>query len=140
MILALRDELRLWEHSFPQGNRGHHLRLDRDGQIRLLPDLSWWEAGRCVFVGDAKYKRLEAGDVKHADVYQLLAYTIATDLPGGLLIYADGAPARHTIVNLGKRLEIVTLDLSGTPADILQQITSVARRIRQVRQGVCAVA
>jgi len=139
VTLALRDQLRLSERAFPQGNQGRQLRLDAAGRVRLLPDLSWWEAGRCVFVGDAKYKRIE-DNVKHADLYQLLAYTIATDLPGGLLIYADGADASHTIVNLGKLLDIATLDLSGTPDDVLGQIAGIARRIRMLRQSIVEAA
>ena len=58
--------------------------LDIDQRVRLRPDLSWWTRGRCEFVGDVKYKRTVAGKVLHPDLYQLLAYTIATDLPGAL--------------------------------------------------------
>ena len=64
--------------------------LDQDGKVRLEPDLSWWNGRTCTFVGDAKYKRVEDRRVPNADLYQLLAYTIALDLPGGLLIYAHG--------------------------------------------------
>ena len=101
----------------------------------LLPDISWWEAGQCLFVGDVKYKRLGDNEVKHADIYQMLAYTIATGLPGGLLIYAHGEADRaaHVITRAGKRIEVVTLDLRGTPDDVLAQITLLSRRITVAR-------
>jgi hypothetical protein len=43
--------------------------------------------GRCVFAGDCKYKR-PGGTVPNADIYQMLAYLTALQLPVGLLIYA----------------------------------------------------
>jgi 5-methylcytosine-specific restriction enzyme subunit McrC len=138
VVLALRDELRLSERVFPQGGWGRSLRLDEEHRITLLPDISWWEAGRAVFVGDVKYKRLREDQVKNADVYQVLAYTIAADLPGGLLIYAAGErePSVHTVVHLSKRIEIVTLDLRGTPDDVLAQVRELAVRVRAMRAGV----
>jgi len=46
--------------------------------------------------------------------YQLLAYTVATNLPAALLMYAagEGRPAIHTTVHLGKRPNVIALDLS----------------------------
>ncbi len=135
VVLALRDALRLDNLAFPQGNDGHALVLDAAGSIRLRPDISWWEGRRCRFVGDVKYKR--SGDIgQHADLYQLLAYTVAADLPGGLLIYAagEGDPATHEVVNAGKRLEVVALDLAGEPDAVLAQVALVAGRIRQLWQ------
>ena len=43
--------------------------LDEEGKVHLRPDLTWWDGRECVFVGDAKYKRI---DVPNADLYQLL--------------------------------------------------------------------
>ena len=83
--------------------------------MRLRPDLTWRDGSRCTFVGDVKYKQTDNG-VPNADLYQLLAYTTALDLPGGLLIYAQGErkPSTHTVRHSGKRLEVAALDLSGT--------------------------
>ena len=65
--------------------------LDKDGRARLKPDLSWWDGGICTFVGDAKYKNVTNNtSVPGADLYQLLAYATALNLPGGLLVYAQG--------------------------------------------------
>jgi 5-methylcytosine-specific restriction enzyme subunit McrC len=134
VVTALREELRLSEHAFPQGNRGRWLRLDQAERIRLKPDISWWDGTRCRFVGDIKYKRINVAGILHPDLYQLLAYTIAADLAGGLLIYAAGedVPVVHDIVNIGKRLEVVTLDLAGTPDEVLAQVGEVGRRVAQI--------
>ena len=64
--------------------------LDETGRVRLKPDLVWREGAACVFVGDAKYKNITDERVPNSDLYQLLAYTTALNLPGGLLIYAEG--------------------------------------------------
>jgi hypothetical protein len=84
-----------------------------------------------------KYKRVTADGVKHPDIYQLLAYTAAADLPSGLLVYAAGEAeqAVHRVVHLGKTLEVRTLDLEGPPEEILAAIAEIAVRIRQMRRA-----
>ena len=106
--------------------------LDEGWRIRLKPDLSWWDRRECAFVGDVKYKRADAG-APNADLYQLLAYATALDLPGGLLIYAQGEAAAHTVRHAGKRLEVHALDLSGPVAELLAGIGRLARRVRALR-------
>ena len=45
----------------------------------------------------------------------MLAYATAFDLPGGLLIYAGmSRPTAHVVRHAGKRLEVVSIDLSGS--------------------------
>ena len=126
---ALREELGLPEQAFPERSTAH---LDRAQQIRLRPDLTWREAGRRVFVGDAKYKRIRNTQVPNADLYQLLAYATALDLPGGILIYAKGErdPAVYEVRNTGKQLEVFALDLAGEPAELLEQISALGDRVR----------
>ena len=135
MVTALRDTLKATKRDFPQGASGKRMWLAHGDRIRLKPDLSWWEAGRCVFVGDVKYKRTDHG-IPNADLYQLLAYTIAADLPAGLLIYAHGDtnPTVHTVRHVGKRLQIMAVDLSGSPQQILTEVAQTANRIRSIRQ------
>ena len=87
---ALREELGVSDHTFRSDTALHRVTLDEAGQVPLKPDLSWWDGSTCTFVGDAKYKRIRDEHVPNADLYQLLAYTTALDLPGGLLIYAQG--------------------------------------------------
>ena len=137
-LVALREALQLDARTFPAGATGRRLHLDSrvPPLIDLQPDISWWEPdGRPSFVGDLKYKRTQVDKVKHPDIYQLLAYTIATDLPAGLLIYAAGEAevGSHVVRYAGKRLEICALDISGAPARVLGRVADVAARIRILR-------
>ena len=71
----------------------------------------------------------------NADLYQLLAYVTALNLPGGMLIYAKGErePATYHIRHSGKRLEVAALDLSGTLDDVLNRVESLAKRVGALR-------
>ena len=102
--------------------------LDESRRVGLEPDLSWWRGGRCRFVGDVKYKRVNVAGIKHPDLYQLLAYVTAADLPAGMLIYAagEGSPARHCVRHAGKKIVVESLGLAGPPSDILRQIDRLA--------------
>lgn len=135
VLVALREALGLSERSFPRQMGGRRLRIDLAGRVRLVPDLSWWEGGRCVFVGDAKYKNLKDSTFQHADLYQVLAYTIAADLSDGLLIYAKGEEEEttHVIPHPGKTIRVLTLDLDQPPDGILGQIETIAAQIRANR-------
>ena len=87
-----------------------------------------------MWAGDAKYKRLPAGAYRNADLYQLLAYAVALNLPGGMLIYAADESvnaAEHVVVHADKRLHVVALDLLAPRAMILRQIESIAHHIKR---------
>lgn len=131
---ALREALRVSERVLRADDGGGRVHLDEAGRVRLLPDLSWWDGTDCAFVGDVKYKRADGG-VPNADLYQLLAYATALDLPGGLLIYAQGEaePVTHEVRHAGKRLEVRALDLSGSGEDLLARIDELAGRVRALR-------
>jgi 5-methylcytosine-specific restriction enzyme subunit McrC len=134
-VVALREALGVDARAFPQGDG--QLRLDAARNVTLRPDISWWEEGRCVFVGDLKYKRVGQSGTEHPDLYQLLSYLVAADLPVGLLIYAAGEAdeAVHEVVNIGRRLTVTAVDLSGSPAKILAEIRTVAGQISSMRAG-----
>ena len=112
--------------------------LDEEGKVHLRPDLTWWEGRECVLVGDAKYKDLTDDRASNADLYQLLAYATALDLPGGLLVYAKGErePATYHVRHSGKRLEVAALDLSGTLDAVLERVGKVASRVKALRNEV----
>lgn len=134
VITALREALGLTESQFPENARGRALHLDLAKRVSLEPDLSWWQGNQCVFVGDVKYKETSASGMKNPDLYQMLAYTTATKLPYGLLVYTGEAePRSHILPQAGKEIEVVALDVSGNPQQILQQINVIADRIRQRR-------
>ncbi len=132
---ALREALGISERILRSDRGLPGLTLDEAGQVRLRPDLSWWESGGCTFVGDAKYKRISDERVPNADLYQLLAYATALDLPGGMLIYAKGEaePVIYKVRHSGKRLEVAALDLSDSLNGILSQIRGLADRILELR-------
>jgi 5-methylcytosine-specific restriction enzyme subunit McrC len=128
---ALGEALQLKEKAFPANANGRYLYLDQERCVRLKPDLSWWEGSRCRFVGDVKYKKNETG-FKHGDLYQLLAYTTATGLPSGMLIYAEGEVDPHSYhVSLAhKELIVRKLDLARKPQEILRDVGEIAQAIR----------
>ena len=122
------------------GNRRIH--LAKHDRVRLEPDLSWWHGSECVFVGDAKYKRIRDESVPNADVYQMLAYVTALDLPGGLLVYAQGeaTPRDYVVRHSGKRLEVAALDLSGNLGEVLDRVGSIADKIARLRDEALGMA
>lgn len=136
---ALRETLRVSDQTLrsdeapPTG-----VTLDVGQQVRLKPDLSWWEGSRCTFVGDAKYKRIHDERVPNADLYQVLAYATALDLPGGLLVYAQGEADSvvHQVRHSRKRLEVATVNLSGSIDEIRASIDGLAKRVQALRREV----
>ena len=146
---ALREALGVSDRTLRSDNHpdDHHrlppIWLAKDdgeqNRIQIKPDLSWWEDGRprrCTFVGDAKYKHIESR-VPNADLFQLLAYATALDLPGGLLIYAKGEhpPDSYRVRNAGKRLEIAEIDLTGNVDKLLSRIDELGKRVRRIRDA-----
>lgn len=128
---ALREALGVPSAVFPSGDECPPLALDYARKVRLKPDLSFWRRGRCSFVGDVKYKR-DPGPGRSADLYQLLAYATATELPEALLIYAHGPeePHTHQVRHADIQLRISHLDLAQPPAQLLQQLDLIAAAIR----------
>ena len=129
---ALREALEVSEKAFVEKNIPS---LDEKDRVHLRPDLTWWHGGECVFVGDAKYKNVTGERVPNTDLYQMLAYVIALNLPGGLLVYANGEADTVTyhVRHAGKRLEVTALDLSGTLDETLDRVGRVANRVRALR-------
>ncbi len=128
--VALKEALKLSDRSFPKGTGSNKLFLDEGKRVRLKPDLSWWQGGSCFFVGDVKYKSAQNDEASNPDLYQLLAYTVAANLPGGMLIYAEGGnPGRYVVEFSDKTLEVYYLDLSKSPQQILADIGRIAKRI-----------
>ena len=62
--------------------------LDAERCVAIRPDLTFGSSGSTRFVADIKYKLTDdSAGGPNADLYQLLAYTTALDLPEGMLIY-----------------------------------------------------
>ena len=138
LTVALRETLGLTERVFREKNIDT---LDVDGKVKLRPDLTWWHGRDCQFVGDAKYKGIENESVPNADLYQLLAYVTALNLPGGLLIYAQGKAetATYTVRNSGRRLEVAALNLGGSLDAVLKRVDVLAERVKALRDEAIAL-
>ena len=137
VTVALREALGISERVFGE----HYIdSLDEEGGVPLKPDLVWRHGSRCTFVGDVKYKRIDTA-IPNADLYQLLAYATALNLPGGLLIYAKGEhkPATYTVRHAGKRLEVAALDLSGSLKTVLSGIEGLAQRVSELSRAASAL-
>ena len=129
---ALREAVKAKEHTFSEKQI---VSLDTGGEISLRPDLTWWDSGICRFVGDAKYKNLTGRRIPNGDLYQLLAYVNAADLPGGLLVYAKDEVDVTTfeVRHSGKRLRVATLDLSVPMEEIQSQIRELAEVVKELK-------
>ena len=143
VTVALRECLELSERRFRSDDQlsGEYVvHLDEAGRVGLKPDFSWWDGRVCTFAGDAKYKRTKDERVPNADLYQMLAYATALDLPGGLLVYAEGDADRelssvdHRIRHAGKCFHVVTLDLAGSISCLEEEIRTLAARVRGLRR------
>ena len=130
---ALRQALSLDASAWPDRTPSW-LALDLASRVKLEPDLTWWEVDQCRFVGDAKYKRINAAGVKHADLYQLLAYATALEVEGGMLIYAAGEAkdVDHEVRSSGKRLRVRALDIDGPPSAVLDRVAALGHEIREL--------
>ncbi len=135
VTVALREALGVSELTFRSDRGVRGVTLDEEEAVGLRPDLSWWDGPDCTFVGDAKYKNLTGSSVPSADLYQLLAYTTALDLPGGLLVYAQGEAdaASYRVRHAGKRLHVAALDLSGALDGVIRRVDDLARRVVKLR-------
>jgi 5-methylcytosine-specific restriction enzyme subunit McrC len=114
--------------------------LDRGAQLRLRPDIGWWDGGRCLAVLDAKYKAIDDGLLRHDDAYQMLAYCTAYGLDRGYLVYAKDSgtePRTHIVRNSEQRIVVRALDVELEPEDLLRQVErladEVARAVTQAR-------
>ena len=140
---ALRQTLRLSESEWPdRSSTARALHLEEGGQMQVHPGLSWWRGSRCLFVGEARYALPADGPGapggQQADIYRMLAYCAAADLPSGLLVYASGGSqesAVHRIRNTGKAIEVVSIDLEGSPEETLRQVQALGERVKEHRNG-----
>jgi 5-methylcytosine-specific restriction enzyme subunit McrC len=137
---ALRERLNVSVGEFPDGRHCRSLFLDAAHRVSLEPDLSWWMGARCRFVGDVKYKVVNVAGIKHPDLYQLLAYTTASGLTNGLLVYAagEGEAVTHEIPMAGKGLYVRALRLGGSLSQLrfeVRQIATLIETLVNARQG-----
>ena len=134
---ALREELGASPRTLRSDRELEKLTLDNGRRVTLEPDLTWWDGSTCTFVGDAKYKNLTGHRVPNGDLYQMLSYATALDLPGGLLVYAQGEvdDASYDVRHSGKRLDIASLGLAGTLEETLKNVRRIAEKVVVLRDA-----
>ena len=134
---ALREELGASPRTLRSDRELEKLTLDNGRRVTLEPDLTWWDGSTCTFVGDAKYKNLTGHRVPNGDLYQMLSYATALDLPGGLLVYAQGEvdDASYDVRHSGKRLDIASLGLAGTLEETLKNVRRIAEKVVLLREA-----
>ena len=109
-----------------------HDYLDVGKKVSIRPDLRFRHpsSGSVTYVGDIKYKLTADAQGRAADYYQLLAYTTALDLPEGILIYCRtdaGEPAGEvTVRHAGKKLHVRAVNLTGSPAEVANEVADLA--------------
>ncbi|MDP9237369.1 MAG: McrC family protein [Chloroflexota bacterium] len=108
------------------------LHLTEGGRVVIQPDLLVRSHGDLVLAADCKYKRISIGEFKNHDLYQLLAYCIATRVERGLLIYprhrAD-VVATERIRNANIQVRESTMNLSLRPGDLDSECDRLAREV-----------
>lgn len=112
--------------------RGH---LDNDRLVDIRPYLVATLNKRPILVADAKYKRVDAGEYVNHDLYQMLAYCVATGTDLGLLIYPshiDAGENQTLIRNSNIRIDRFSFqlgrELSALKAEE-ERLTSALRRL-----------
>ena len=86
--------------------------LDAERRVAIRPDLTFGSSGSTRFVADIKYKLTDdSAGGPNADLYQLLAYTTALDLPEGMLIYCLDAGDRDSNTGSASSLGVNPADL-----------------------------
>jgi 5-methylcytosine-specific restriction enzyme subunit McrC len=135
VFAAIGDALRTFGEPADGWLHGRSVALDEASLLNPEPDLSLWRRGRCVFVGDAKYKVTTKGVID--DLYQLLAYCSATDLRDGLLIYAEQpkGPMTHRVVHGGPHLHVEALNVEAPRPALLARCTELADRILRLAEA-----
>jgi 5-methylcytosine-specific restriction enzyme subunit McrC len=128
---ALREAFDASLTDFPDNAADHQLYLDTDRRIRLEPDLGHHPHRTWAFIGDVKYKT-DTGNGLNPDLYQLLAYATAADLPEATLIYADGPPQprSHHVGHRYIDLHIHHLNLDQPPIHVLRDLAHLAAQVR----------
>ncbi|MBL7492510.1 restriction endonuclease [Frankia sp. AgB1.9] len=116
-----------------EGQRVIH--LDESGRLAPRPDITWWRDGRCLAVLDAKYKSPKGHDFPADDLYQLIAYCTALDLPEGHLIYAGGVPTSYGIRGSGPRIRCHVLDLRRPVTTLLVKLSEIAESVAAFQAG-----
>ncbi|WP_158264974.1 McrC family protein [Blastopirellula marina] len=109
----------------------HSMRFDKSGQAEIRPDLIIQAPMGRRLAADTKYKTSDKP--QPSDLYQMLAYCRVMGIDRGLLItVGQGAPRTYQVCDGETSIEVIPVDLDGTPNDIMNSLTNLANWIRTV--------
>lgn len=108
--------------------------LDRHRLVNITPDVVVSQAGAPICILDTKYKRLDAGEFKNHDLYQVLSYCTALRTTQGMLVYPKhlvGLEQDSEVRNSDITIRQVTLDLGGSVDDLRLATTSLVAAVSE---------
>ena len=111
-----------------QGRRFPRFLVDRR-RLMVHPDFAIWSGGRCLLVGDVKYKLLN-GSLRRTDLYQAISYALATGAETALLLYAGSGPdVQLTIPSTGTRVHAVPVSIDALSGrEIAEVVVDAVRK------------
>lgn len=115
--------------------------LDTGKQVTLLIDMLFSRDARPVLVADTKYKRIETHGLGNADVYQMLAYCVATGVSTAVLIYpretATGSVSVAPILVHHTDIHILglALNLAGTATSLSTELDLLTSQLVALGAG-----
>jgi 5-methylcytosine-specific restriction enzyme subunit McrC len=106
------------------------LPFDEQGQATIRPDLVIQSKCGRRLVADTKYKAVSKPEP--ADLYQMLAYCRVMQVENGFLIMAGKRlPATYSICDGQTKIDVVSVDLDGSTANVDHSLQFVAKQIRE---------
>jgi len=94
------------------------INLDSNQKVPMRPDIVVRGPDSVLLVADCKYKKLEHGGANNSDIYQLLAYCIATGTEHGLIIYPKYLDAVGDVIQVLN----TEIDIRLTGIDLSQEL------------------
>ena len=112
----------------------YQIELDEAGQVKMRPDITWWQRGHCVAVIDAKYKRATSSEFPNADIYQMIAYCKRLNLPRGYLVYADlndEETVTCVVRNSDIQIVVTSIEIGGSLVNLSDSVERLATVIER---------
>jgi 5-methylcytosine-specific restriction enzyme subunit McrC len=109
--------------------------LDADRRVSLKIDFLLERGGVPALVADTKYKRIETFGAGNADVFQMLAYCVATGVPTAVLVYPREAPRPDDPLGPGFapiRVTHAGVTIRGLPVDLSLAGDALTTEMRRV--------
>ncbi|MCA9705457.1 MAG: hypothetical protein KDK70_06405 [Myxococcales bacterium] len=110
--------------------------LDRQGWIKIFPDLLLYHDRELRLVADTKYK-LCRGEASSGDLYQALAYCRALRVRGAVLLYPDVDDRHLHLVIADGANELLTdgVDLARPWAEVEEAMRRLMERLLELAKG-----